>query len=118
MVDDDGRPFAQFLPIQQFPTGRRPFQECNSEQGEADVQLPLVAGAQAPHRPLQPGRGERGGAQGSPDQTLCSLHRIVTVVSRRPPFNTMNTKKFTKIIIWVVVISMVLALVVSVLAFI
>jgi len=40
------------------------------------------------------------------------------VVSRRPPFNTMNTKKFTKIIIWVVVISMVLALVVSVLAFI
>jgi hypothetical protein len=30
----------------------------------------------------------------------------------------MNTKKFTKIIIWVVVISMVLALVVSVLAFI
>jgi len=30
----------------------------------------------------------------------------------------MNSKKFTKVVIWVVVISMVLALVVSVLAFI
>ena len=89
------------------------------ERGEPqpEVKVPLLACAKTSQRALPPGRGQVGGSQDSLGQTSRSRFHLSTVVPSPPNHsNRMQNKKLVRAVIWVIVISMVLALGISVIA--
>jgi hypothetical protein len=113
VVNHDRRSLTDSSPIE------KPFARCGAteerERGETEthVEVALIPGAKAAQSPAEPDCSPalRSG------QPINQTFHLSTVLLLGNHSTTMQNKKLVQIIIWVIVLSMVLGLVVSVIAF-
>lgn len=109
-MDDQGRSLVDSAPVQQLFAGGGLTEVGDGGEGEAYVQL---TGVTLPET-LQRAAVTLGAGIGSPECPPCQLPRQSghpsTVAAYSTHLNTMQSKKFVRVVIWVVVIAMVLSL--------
>ena len=117
MVDDDGRAVGDRLAKEESFAGCSATQKRERGEPQPEIEVPALAGAKTSQRALPRRRGHVGGSHDSLGQTSHSRFHLSTVVPSSPDHsNRMQNKKLVRAVIWVIVISMVLALGVSVIA--
>lgn len=108
VVDDEGGALGDVLAVEEAFAGLAPAQVGKGGQSEAGVELSLVALAQ----PAQGALDAVGAKVPDPEEAKEKPH-VSTVAAVHHIQLRMQNRKLVQIIIWVVVISMVLALVIS-----
>ena len=87
-------------------------QKCQGREGEPVIEVALVALPEAPHSSLEPDAADVGPADKSLKESLKASFHVLPLTATYL-HSTMQNKKFVKVVIWVVVISMVVTLVVA-----
>ena len=116
MVDDEGGALGHSPPIEELTFWLGATEISEGSERQTDVELTLVADTQACEGAADPLIAGVSVSQGPVEQLLRESCHVSTVADQSTPRNTMQNKQFTKVVIWIVVVGMVLSMAVTAIA--